>query len=469
MDNAKKGLLSGTFVYLIGNAAVALLQLIMLRFITGNVNSEGYGYYDTIVKIDNLITPMLTLQISDAVFRFVLKGDNKDKIKAITNGSFIIIIGIILTEFGVAIIGKFFIAFPHSFLVALYIISTNIFSFYQKLARAVGANLSYVKSNLIKAFLYLVLQVVLIYYFKLKVESLFIATILSTTFCLFYLEWKIKARKRIDIKAINLSYLKKMLIYSIPLVPNTMLWWFSSSVNSLYISTKIGLDSNGIYSVAGKFSSIIVMVTSVFNLAWQESAIKEYGSDSGKTFYNEVYKMFYRLICCAVIVCIPIMQLFLPHMIDVSYYDAIRYAPILVIGAGLSSTYGFFGQMYGAIGKTKGAAITTFYGVFTNLLIILIFTKYIGLWAPTLAVVCSSFVIMIMRYNQFKDEMKLSITKELLFLVLLIVLIIPIYYLNNSILSIFVLLFGVGISLYINKSLINDIKTIIKNKLNNVS
>ena len=76
---------------MIGNVAVALLQLIMLRFITGNVNTDGYGYYDTIVKIDNLITPVLTLQISDAVFRNVIRGDEKEKRLSVTNGTTIIV------------------------------------------------------------------------------------------------------------------------------------------------------------------------------------------------------------------------------------------------------------------------------------------------------------------------------------------------------------------------------------------
>lgn len=465
MNDAKKGLLGGTFVYFIGNAAVALLQLIMLRFITGNVDTSGYGYYDNIVKIDNLITPILTLQISDAVFRNVLKGDEKEKKTSITNGSLIILLGIIITAIGVYAVNFLFFSVSHCILVILYIISTNIFSFYQKLARAVGANLSFVKSNLLKAFLYMVLQIVLIQFFKLKEESLFIATILSTTICLIYLELKIQVRKNISFSTLDLKYLKSMMAYSIPLVPNTMLWWFSSSVNSIYISAKISLDANGIFSAAGKFSSLIAMAASVFNLAWQESAIKEYGKEDGKAFFNDVYKMFYRLICCSVIICIPIMQLLLPHMIDKSYYKAIDYAPILVIGAGFSATYGFFGQMYGATGRTSGAAITTIWGVVTNVSIILIFTKYFGLWAPTFAVVGSGFVIMIMRYFQFKKIMDLRITLELLGLLVCIVLAVLLFYLGNTVVSFVYSLFSVVLSIYVNRSLIFDIWKLIYERI----
>ena len=129
MNEEKKGLLKGTFIYMIGNVAVALLQLIMLRFITGNVNTDGYGYYDTIVKIDNLITPVLTLQISDAVFRNVIRGDEKEKRLSVTNGTTIIVSGIIITALGLFAANLLFYDLPHCCLVILYIIIKNVFSF----------------------------------------------------------------------------------------------------------------------------------------------------------------------------------------------------------------------------------------------------------------------------------------------------------------------------------------------------
>ena len=465
MNEEKKGLLKGTFIYMIGNVAVALLQLIMLRFITGNVNTDGYGYYDTIVKIDNLITPVLTLQISDAVFRNVIRGDEKEKRLSVTNGTTIIVSGIIITALGLFAANLLFYDLPHCCLVILYIISTNVFSFYQKLARAVGANLSYVKSNLLKAFLYLFLQIILISCFRMKEESLFIATTLSTVICLIYLEKNIKAIRFISPKEIDLTYMKSMLKYSIPLVPNTMLWWFSSSVNSLWIPAKIGFNANGIFSVASKFSSVIAIAASVFNLAWQESAIKEYGSERGKAFFHEVYIMFYRIICCAVMLCIPLMRIILPNMIDPSYYEAINYAPLLVIGAGLSSTYGFFGQMYSATGKTKGAAVTTVWGVITNLTIIFFLTKYMNLWAPTLATVCSAFTIMIMRYFQFKNDMQLTITKDLVVLLFLIILSLPVYYYGNIIICLIYIVIGIIVSFYVNKKFLADMLNIVSERM----
>ena len=465
MDVAKKGLLNGTFVYFIGNTLVSIIQIILLRFITGNISPDGYGYYNTIVSIDYLITPVLTMQISDAVFRYAIKGNFEEKCRAVTNGTIVILAGILVTGIGVATVHFTFRSVPLYILVILYIVSTNVFAFYQKIARALGANISYVKTNLFKVFLYLAFQIVMITVLDMKEESLFIALILSTFISLVYLEYKINSRQYFSLKVFNWGYLKDMLKYSIPLVPNTMLWWFSSSVNSIIVTAKLGTDYNGIYSAAGRFSAIIGMAASVFNLAWQESAIKEYENRDRRVFYREIYELFYRLICSAVMVCIPLMYIALPYLLDKSYYSAIQYVPLLVVGAGFSAAYGFFGQMYSATGKTKGAAVTTFFGVIANLSVVCLFIDMIGLWAACIAVVLSGFVIMILRYRQFKEIMNLAVTHELILLLLFISLCLTIYYLKLPMVNYLLLASALVIAYVVNRSLIKEIMDIIKYKI----
>ena len=461
MNNAKKSLLGGTFVYFIGNVMVSLIQLVLLRFITANIDRDGYGYYNTIVLIDNLVTPVLTLQISDAVFRNIIRGDFEERKKTVTNGTIVIISGIIITVCVVYSINNAIFSIPHCALVILYIISTNIFAFYQKMARAVGANVDYVKTNLLKAVLYLIIQVVLILVFEMKEESLFISLVLSTFICLLYLESRIKARQYFSIKMIDKMHLSEMLKFSIPLMPNTMLWWLSGSVNSLIINARLGLDYNGVFSVAGKFSALITMAASVFNLAWQESAIKEYDSESSKAYFRDIYMMFYRAICSAVFVCIPVMYIVMPYIIDKSYYDAIRYAPLLVIGAGIAAAYGFFGQMYSATGKTKGAAVSTLFGVVANLSVIFLLIDWMGLWAPSLALLVSGSVILIIRYIQFKKTMNLSVTLELIGLIAFIGLTVGAYYSKINWLNYLLFALAVGLAFFVNRALLKDVAKII--------
>ena len=81
MKNSQRKLLSGTMIYFVGNALVQLMSLLMLRFITASVSTEDYGYYNLILTISNLVTPILTLQISDALFKFFIEADSEEKKK----------------------------------------------------------------------------------------------------------------------------------------------------------------------------------------------------------------------------------------------------------------------------------------------------------------------------------------------------------------------------------------------------
>lgn len=465
MNNAKKNLLNGTAVYMIGNVLVMLLQLIMLKYITGNVHPEGYGYYNLIVTIDNLITPIITLQISDAVFRYMIRGGEKEKKSALSNGVLIILCGIVLIAFGTIIINNCFYKVESLPLVVLYVISTNVFALYQKMARSMGKNVSYVKSNLIKAFLYLLLQFFFIYTFHMEVESLFLAMILSTFISLILLEIDIKCRMLVRIKFLDFKLLRDMLKFSVPLIPNTILWWLSGSINTFVISGVIGLHANGVYTVSGKFASIISTIASVFNMSWQESAIREYGNEGSKKFYSEAFKILYNGVTSCIIGCLPLMYLLMPKMIDQSYKEALIYAPVLVVSAGVSALYGFFGQMYAATGKTKGAFTTTIFGVLANMAVLFSLIKLLGLWAACIGVLLSSISILAIRYSEFRKEMDLRISNGMIILLLLMCVMVAIYYCGGKIINFISVFVAVAIGITANFDIIKEIVSMIKSKM----
>ncbi|MCC8112033.1 MAG: oligosaccharide flippase family protein [Ruminococcus sp.] len=462
MDKAKRGLINGTVIYFIGNVLVALVQLLILRFITGNIDTSSYGYYNLIVTIDNLVTPIITLQISDAVFRYMIKEDESGKKTVFTDGCTVILIGIGLTTLFISVYSAFIYKIEFTALVILYIVSTNIFAFYQKMARALGENIEYVKSNLIKTALYLILQMVFIYQLDIEGESLFLANTIAIFACIFYLEFKLKCRRFFSLSFFDKKYLKKMITFSLPLIPNTILWWLGNSVNSMVVSGVLGLDANGIYSAAGRFGSVVSMFASVFNLAWQESAIREYGSTGSKAFYSDAFKMFYRFIFSGVALCMPVMYFAMPLLLDQSYHEAILYAPILVLSAGVAAFYGFFGQMYAATEKTKGAFTTTIYGVVANLAILVLTINSIGLWSPCIALLGSGTAISIARVIQFRNDIDIKFEPGMIVLFIEIVVGIVVYYLGNSVLNVISAVVILCLAIFLNRELLIDLISEVK-------
>ena len=393
MDTSTKKLLSGSAVYFVGNALTQLVSLLLMRFVTGNITPEEYGFFNLVTTISNLAIPFVTLQVADAVFKFVLKAeDEKEKKEYFSICFFISVVSIVLIYaivFGIS----FFYTINHTFLVATYVASYALIGIYQKITRCLGKNSVFVTGNLLKTVIFLALEILLISTFDMGIEALLLAHIISLTFAVIYTELRTHAIKYFSFKAIHPSVFKKMMRFSIPLIPNACFWWLTSSINHVIVSARLGMDVNGIYSVAGKFTSVLVMVTSVLNMSWQDTAIAEYGNEGFGAFLTKTFNTYVKLIFSAIAVLCPLIALILPYMIDPSYYDAIQFTPFLMIASGTSAMSGFMAQIFVGKGKTNSVLMTSIFGMIANILVIVLLVDKIALWAAVLGSLAADVVL----------------------------------------------------------------------------
>ena len=86
-QNASKKLAKNTIIYMIGNLGSKILQMLILPILTAVLLTEEYGFYDLVVTTINLITPLVTLQLVEAMFRYLFGGtaeDNKTTVSSVT-------------------------------------------------------------------------------------------------------------------------------------------------------------------------------------------------------------------------------------------------------------------------------------------------------------------------------------------------------------------------------------------------
>ena len=74
--------------------------------------------------------------------------------------------------------------------------------------------------------------------------------------------------------------LKVMLKYSIPLIPNALMWWIMDASDKLIITFYLGVGATGVFAIAKKLPTLIDTFHSIFNQAWQISAIQENDSSN---------------------------------------------------------------------------------------------------------------------------------------------------------------------------------------------
>ena len=469
LKQKSENLLSGTIIYFVGNILTQLISIILLKYVTGAVTTEEYGYFNLVVTVDNLVTPMITLQISDAVFRFFIKAKSLSEKKYIySSGTTIIIFGASLI---CVLIGIFRnkLKINYAFWVTLYIISTNLFSYNQKVVRSLKKNKLYVIANLFKSIFYFIFMVILVLKLKMGVKGLLISSCISTYICIFILMIWVRTYTYFSIHHISFEYIQKMLKFSAPLIPNTAIWWMQSSVNSIIIATQIGLDDNGIYSVAIKFASVLHLVINVFDLAWQESAITEYGTKNYKKFVTQTFNRYLIFIMSCVAVLIPLLRICLPYLIDAKYYGAVPYIPFLLFSTAFSAFSGYFAQIITAKNKNIRLLTTNIVGALTNIIIVFCLINRIGTWAVVISAIFSYCLISICRYKVVIDDFIVTeIEIKKIFLLLIVnFLLCVVYFMKVNMLFVVAFILTIGLSLFMNLGLLKGLSIYVKLKILN--
>ena len=290
-----------------------------------------------------------------------------------------------------------------------------------------------------------------------------ISMALANGVCSLYLFLRLKLYKMIDLKQVDHKLLKGMYKYSIPLVPNGISWWIVNVSDRSIISIVLGASFNGLYAISNKFPTIISSLTGIFNLSWSESASLHINSKDRDEFFSDITNTIIRLFSTLGVGMLACMPFIFPIMINSKYHDAYLYIPPLVVGTIFNVAICLYSQIYLAKKMSKQVASTTILGAVINILINVVFIKYIGLFAASLSTMVSYMVMAIYRHFDLKKYVNIKINKMLLVKLFLMFTLISIsYYINNVYLNIVSLIIVCIDAYFLNRQLLKDsIKTVL--------
>lgn len=417
---------------MISNMSSKILQMLILPIITASLAMSEYGYYDLIITSISLVTPIVTFQLIEGMFRFMFNASEEDQKKTMSTVTAFIICGFVVL-FGFFIILRFVapeVKYP--FLIYLNYVSSIVFNYMQKLARCMRKNRIVAVAGVVNTIVMLACQAIFLLFFKMGVDGMLIANAVSYFVAAGYFGLNINVRKYLGKKFIDKSKFVELIKYSIPLVPNSVGWWFVTSSNRYIIAWFLGAAANGIYSIAGKFSQLLTLVTTVFQLAWQESAIAEANSEERDKFYTDVFNSYMKLLLCGYLVVLPLIKLLIPVLLDKTYQSGWLYNPVLLLGAVFSAFSQFYGNAYLVFKKTVGAFSTTMIAAALNVGIGIVLIKRLGLFAPALGTALAFLAQWIIRVYQTRNyfKVKIDVTK-LVFLLVMMTASTIVYYLDG--------------------------------------
>lgn len=232
-----------------------------------------------------------------------------------------------------------------------------------------------------------------------------------------------------------------------------------------------GLEANGVYSAAYKFSNICVTLFSIFSLTWTESAVLHFNDSDKDDFYSKIFNETFKIFSCLCLGIIAIMSIVFKFVIvGDSYAEAYYQIPILLIATVFNIVVSMYGSVYVATKNSKKIAITSIYSAIINILVNLSLIKIIGLYAASISTLVAYFAMSIYRFFDTNKYVKIKWDfKYLISFTFITALIIIIYYLGDKLMKFVGLIGVIFYSIYFNIIFINKIALIIKNKLRGLS
>lgn len=462
-----KDLAKNTAIVSIGKICTQLITFLLLPVYTAVLSNEEYGVVDLLNTLTSLLLPIVTLQIEQGIFRYLIdcRENNEKQIKLITT----IIRFMIIQSIACIVIFLCISPFIHNeykyFLIANLLM--GIFSsLLLQICRGLGDNATYAIGSFITGAFTVVLNVIFIVAFRWGAYGMLGATAISNFICAVYIFLKRKIYKYIKTKQFDKKILKEIIKYSVPLIPNMISWWIVSASDRTIISAVIGIAQNGIYSAANKFSGVFTTLYSVFNLTWTESASININSEDRDEFFSKILDFVIRFFGCLCLGTIAVMPFVFNILINEKFAEAYYQIPILILGSVFNILVSFVGSIYVAKKLTKEIAKTSIISAVINIFVNIALIKSIGLYAASISTVIAYALMFIYRWIDVKKYVKFNVNKILMFaLTIMYGITIFTYYLKNTIVSAIVLGIVVVFAVIANLNSVSYLKQIVKNKI----
>ncbi len=467
-ENSKE-LVKNSLIILLGKGSTQLIVFLLLPLYTAVLTTEQYGVMDLITTYVTLLSPLISLQLENAIFRFLIDNRKNENNKKTYIMSSSLTLGVLLI-IGLLIITIITLGFKikYGFYLAFLVLITMVSNYLLSIARGLGRNIDYAKGSIIAGLTSVILNLILLLKFKLGVSGVFISQIISNFACSCYCFFKLDIIKYLKLKHCDKNKVIELLKYSLPLVPNSVNWWIINASDKTIVSYFLGVGANGIYSVSNKFSAAFIAVYNIFNLSWSESAsihINDNSKDRDEFFsstFNNMYKLFYFLS----LLLISVLPFLFKILVDESYIEAYKYIPFLLFGSILNVIVGLLSGIYIAKKLTKEVAATSLFAAIINVVTDFFLIRRIGIWAAVFSTIIAFGSMTIYRIIDIKRYVELKIDYKFLILSFILFFAVTFIYLrNNLILNVLNFCVCLIFLFVFNKDIIKNLFAIVLKKI----
>lgn len=398
-----RDLSKNTLLFTISSFGSKIISFLLVPLYTYALSTMDYGTVDLMTTTVQLLIPILTINIQDAVLRFSLdeECDERevigDSLKIIGGSSVLLAVALfIIVKSSTLQLDSQYLYFL--FLSFVFGTTNNCFSMYLRARNKVSI---LTISGLINTILTCILNIVLLLWLKMGVTGYLVANVAGTGIAIIFMLLAGNIYKEAKFRSKN-HLLRVMISYSLPLVVNSLAWWINNASDRYILTFFCGAAINGIYAVAYKIPTILSSIQTVFYNAWSISAITEFDEEDKDGFIGNVYSLYASasFLGCTVLLLlnIPIAKILYSN----EFFIAWKYVPFLLVGTVFNGIALFEGCIFTAVKRTKDVSITTMMGALVNTSFNFLLIPIIGATGAAAATMAGYFGVWCVRTLQLR-------------------------------------------------------------------
>lgn len=387
---------------MLGTLGSKIISFLMLPLYTRWLSVSDFGLTDLLTIYSTLLVSIFSLSLSESIFVFPAKQPVKEQSKYFTSGLCVILF-MSFFVFVISVISSFIstsFKINNTFTDNLWLIwelyfTSQIQQYLQMFCQGINKMKAFCFAGIIFTGMTAVFSFLLIPQFGVKgfVCSNVFANICSSLFIVFYEKIYIF----FSFKHCDRDTLKKMLEYSIPMIPNTIMWWILSAINRPIINAHLGLEAIGLFAVANKISSAFSSINQIFTSSWQVSVLQEFGNQQFPVFFNKIGNLYLSLlvlISSTIAIC---SQWIIKISVSENFFEAWKYLPIISFSVVFNGLASHAGTLFSATKTSKYFFYSSATGAICSIVFNILLIPTYGLYGAAVGFTLSQIAIGVYR------------------------------------------------------------------------
>ena len=402
-------LLGNTLVFALGGLAIKAVSLVLMPLYTTALTAGEYGTAELLNSAIEIVLPLLSAGVVEALYRFSIDDDvPKDELFA---DSLVVLGGGVVCAGVACALGRVLWNMEHAAAFFVLFCSVCVFKATTQLARGLGYVRRFVLYGLINALAMVVSTYLLLVRAHTGIEGYLwsytigylvggLAAFLGSA------EYRLLAPFRVD-----RALLRRMLVYSLPLVPNLLSWWLVSVSGRYVVLWGSGVVAAGLFTAASKMPALVNIVASVFQQAWQYSTAREIDSPDRGAFFGSVLRGYSLATLSTAGLVIALNRPISRVMLQAEFAEGWRYVPLLMLVASFGVISIFFESFYQALKNSGVLMASTALGAGVNVVLGVALVPFMGPWGAGLAGAVAYMLVLVVRARDLRRRINLPIDR----------------------------------------------------------